>query len=152
MQPLFHNPQPMKPELVFVYGSLQTGLGNNRVMGNSQFLGYARMIAADNSDSFTMRAYSPSFPAIYRDEKYNSKTWIDGQLFKIKCSQVMEAVDCLESNPHWYRREKQKVRLDNGHTTEAWVYVMQGEERGPIVKGGNWNQYRIKRGGNFYVT
>lgn len=134
--------KPITHQLVFVYGSLMNGFGNHRILACQKFVGNARIESDDNGKSFTMHAYTHSFPAIYEDETMRQKSSIDGEVYKVDVETFVD-LDCLESHPYWYVREQVQVRLDDGHTVDAWVYVMRHDKvQGEEIKNGSWRSYR----------
>lgn len=84
------------PVLLFVYGTLMTGYGNNRVLGDSRCLGRAHTAGAD----FSM--LNGGVPFVRR--AIHDGTRIAGEVFVVTSAAVLDAVDRLEGHPEWYCR------------------------------------------------
>lgn len=101
-----------KTELVFVYGSLKRGFGNNGVIANQQFVG-----EAVTEDSVWSMVSLGGFPGVINGNKK-----ISGEVWSVN-ERGMRGLDALEGNGHFYTREV--VNTDHG---PAWMYVLPSEE------------------------
>jgi gamma-glutamylcyclotransferase (GGCT)/AIG2-like uncharacterized protein YtfP len=109
--------------LVFVYGSLKKGFGNHHRLEGAAFLGETRTKAR----SFRMESFG-AFPAVYKvPTKAGGPAYsIEGELYEVN-DKILEGLDRLESNGHFYRREL--VKLANGK--EAWMYICLHQKASP---------------------
>lgn len=101
----------MSKQLLFVYGTLKRGFGNNILLRDAEFVGEAMTL----DDNFGM-ATNGSFPAVYRNPLAKAK--VTGELYRVTPAQL-RVVDELENHPDWYVREP--VQTTGG---EAWMYFM----------------------------
>lgn len=100
---------------VFVYGTLKKGHGNNRVLGNSTFLGEAITCA----DGFFMYT-NGGFPYVLR----NGSFFIKGELYEVTSDEVLRGLDRLEGYPSHYDRILITAKLvDSKDCLECEVYV-----------------------------
>ena len=100
--------------LVFVYGTLQTGQYNNYLLRTSQCL--------DEGEAEGLTLYSMGgFPAAVRSAE-NDHTVV-GELWQVD-DDVLDILDQLEGHPNWYERQLWNVRVETGDLLEAWVYLM----------------------------
>ncbi len=108
-----------RKNFVFVYGSLRKGLHNHGLLDTcgSEFVDQAKTI----DSTFTMTAYSSSFPAVYD----GGTERIFGELYEVSDECVMH-LDGLEGHPNWYKREERKFDTKENGIMTAWIYVMQG--------------------------
>lgn len=104
--------------LMFVYGTLKRGYGNNaRCLSSSKFLGEA--VTAE--PFYEMQNYG--FPILFEG---NFKA--SGEIFAAS-PEDLKMCDRLEGHPGMYCREKRQFVMGN-ETVTAWVYLWQGEEDG----------------------
>lgn len=100
-----------KPMLFMVYGTLMQGRGNNRLFGDSKFLG-----TCVTKEKYTM--YVSGIPFVDPDEP---TCQIKGEVFEVTDEEVLDRVDRLEGHPTMYQRRLTTVILD-GKEIEAWLY------------------------------
>ncbi len=97
---------------LFVYGTLKRGLGNNRLLVHTDFLGVATSI-----DRFNI--YDCGFPCA----EFNP----DGKHLKGEIYDLTEHdfyfTDMLESNGSLYQREIREFDL-HGEIVKAWIYII----------------------------
>jgi len=122
---------------VFVYGSLLSGLHNHGCLDGATFLGAARTL----SGTWTMRDLG-AFPALSHDDKGGS---VLGEAYEVD-GEVMARLDRLEGFPRFYTRSLVRVAL-RGRCIDAWVYHIEGRERGPVVPKNDWRTYLADREG-----
>lgn len=110
------NSTPVRPHRVFVYGSLLAGLGNHRVLTGHD----ARMVAHGTTAAarFTMFDLG-SFPGCVE----SGSTAVRGEVYDINDA-GMASLDQLEGYPTFYDRARVAIRLADGTTTFAWVYLL----------------------------
>lgn len=97
---------------IFVYGSLKTGYGNNRLLESSEYCGQSITSSAD----FKMISLS-SFPGVIHTE---NGFHIFGELYRVN-DKTLQSLDRLESNGSFYKRELVKLKE---FEEDAWMYVL----------------------------
>ncbi len=102
----------MSKQLLFVYGTLKRGFGNNLLLRNAEFVGEATTI---ESDAFIMLT-NGRFPAVYRKDQCGDA--VSGELYRVT-PEELRRVDELEGHPCWYVR--QEVETTGG---KAWMYFL----------------------------
>lgn len=115
---------------VFVYGSLMTGFGNNRMLRDSMCLGEGK-----TKPEFSMVSLG-EFPAVLDNKGFTS---IKGEVYRVS-KEVLEDLDRLEGVPSFYKRIK--ISLKGG--MEVWMYVLNPENYTkdlPIITSGDWRAY-----------
>jgi gamma-glutamylaminecyclotransferase len=118
---------------VFVYGSLQRGEANHRMMADARFI--ARAHTRPAFDLFDLG----SFPAMAT----NGRTAISGELYDLD-DQVLERLDVFEGCPRLYQREF--VALADGTHAEAYVMLRRVVGHAPRIAHGSWLRWRKGRG------
>lgn len=125
-------PASPAPHLVFVYGTLKRGHGNNRLLkqGNATYLG----------DAYTARhfiMYDGGFPRVAeiaeipRDPVgFRSGGHITGELWSCD-SATLAHLDSLEGTPTFYRRQDVVVMLGNTPVV-AGMYIIQNPNGMPM--------------------
>ena len=101
--------------LVFVYGTLRKGYGNNALLTGCDCLG----VFETTEKSFKM--FTGSFPIVTP----TGAGAIRGELYEIS-DRVFRNLDMLEGYPRFYDRKKVRVK-DEENTTEAWMYIHHEE-------------------------
>ena len=115
--------KPAEPSMnyVFVYGSLKSGFGNNRLLSDSRLIGEAITLDED----YHMISLG-GFPGVI----YGTKR-IKGEVYQVN-NEVFESLDRLEGNGHFYKRElTETILLDNpngGKNHVAWIYVLVNQK------------------------
>lgn len=117
--------------LVFVYGSLMFGFGNNWLLRNSKFVGVAK-----TASKFTLISLGP-FPALLRD----GRTSVTGEVYEVN-DKTLQRLDHLEGHPTFYCREYIDTTVGN-----VYAYLLQNADRHcGIVVSGDWRQFNANRG------
>ena len=116
---------------LFVYGTLQSGEGNHRLLRAARMLGKRRTEAR-----YTLLSLG-AFPAMLG----GGTTSVVGELYDVDDS-TLAAVDRLEGHPHLYRR--QRVHLLGGEAAEGYLLTAGRRGRRPIIEGGDWRRYRCE--------
>lgn len=100
-------------ELIFVYGTLKRGFGNNRIIADQKYIGHGITQIAN------WQMYSlGGFPGVTRGSKA-----ITGELWEVDEASFARC-DTLEGHPYFYRREQVNVLVgDEEHV--AWMYIYQ---------------------------
>lgn len=113
-------------ELVFVYGSLKNGFGNNCVLQRTNSILVGPAVTEERI--YSMISFG-SFPGVYRaNDQCESPYRIQGEVYAVN-NNGMKNLDMLESNGSFYQREVTKVRLDDKTTVDAWMYLLLVEDR-----------------------
>lgn len=106
---------------IFVYDSLQTGLENNSIIGNSQFLGKAKIDGfllydvSDHPGIIPVKTTPDGMPSVVFGE-----VWRIDEETEIKCD-VFKNYDSVNT---MYSKETHQVTLiDTNEVIEACVYV-----------------------------
>ena len=117
-------------DLVFVYGSLLSGLHNHTVIDGAHKLGDT-LIAG-----MTMVSLG-SYPALLPRA---SEMTIVGEVYEVASDDMAQRLDWLEGYPEFYNRKQ--VSTEYG---KAWVYYIKSEPHrysgAPVVSNGNWRDY-----------
>jgi len=109
----------MKSELVFVYGTLKSGHGNNRILkwGDAVLLG-------DYVTEYPYPMFVSGLP--YLMERRGEGKHVIGEVWACDWHTVAD-MDRLEGHPSFYRRKAIVVRnINNERRNNAWVYFYQG--------------------------
>ncbi|SEQ47964.1 gamma-glutamylaminecyclotransferase [Ectothiorhodospira magna] len=111
----------MKPDLVFVYGTLKRGHGNHRVMQRAagEFIGEAITVER--------------FPLVvdglpYLLDSSGEGHHVIGELYRVSDDAGWSYLDRLEGHPTFYRRRVISCEVD-GVVMDAWVYFLQAPDR-----------------------
>ena len=118
----------MKTRLLFVYGTLMQGFGNNRLLEGQTLIGQG-----ETENKFTM--YARGIPFVNENE---STSKIKGELYEVQ-EDRFRRLDGLEGHPTWYERKLTNV-IVNEKEYEAWLYF-NNHEKGHLVENGNYRDY-----------
>ena len=116
---------------IFVYGTLQSNCGNNRLLTDSTLLG-----SAETVEEYHM-SVSGSIPFV---NKNIHTTKIKGEVWEVKDIDAFQRIDSLESHPEWYRREVINVKL-NGKIIKAWIYFNDETTHKYCIPDGDYKKY-----------
>ena len=128
--------------LIFVYGTLMTGFGNNYIISEANLIDN---IARTNTPEFDLIDFG-GFPALIR--KCEDGFFVEGELWNVSSSLIMERLDNLEGHPNFYRRQSITIYSyleGSGELiTEVLAYIIDNpsEYNLPVVSNHN---NRIKR-------
>jgi gamma-glutamylaminecyclotransferase len=113
------------PHLMFVYGTLQKGHSNNRVMIGNSGLEATLLGSATTMPKFYMTGGGfprVGFPASTRALDYLGQ--VRGEVWCVNDS-ALKACDRLEGHPRFYCREVVPVTLDKDRTRlRPWMYLI----------------------------
>ena len=115
--------------LLFAYGTLMSGYGNNYYLRNQKFIGNGT-----TNEKYTM--YASGIPFINEEEKTSQ---IHGELWEVDIK-ALPYIDALEGHPDWYQRKQVLVTV-NGNEYTAWLYF-NNSNGGTKVLDGNYRNYR----------
>jgi len=98
---------------VGVYGTLKQGRGNHGLLSHVD----------KHSDAWLEgkhRLYENGIPYVVEDNTgdYNIKL----EIYKID-EATLQNLDWLEGHPEFYERKEKEIKLDDGSTETAWVYI-----------------------------
>lgn len=114
----------MNKELLFVYGTLKRGHGNNRLLFGQKYMGKA-------ITEYPYIMEKRGIPFVYganrawRGEELVNGSNIHGEIYQVD-PHALADIDGLEGHPRWYRRKLIPVELFAEVTTRihAWLYFM----------------------------
>ena len=104
---------------VFVYGTLKQGYGNNYLMEGATFVGHGQTVGK-------YRLLNSGFPVLWPrahrpgDDRRNAH--VRGEVYKVN-DETLARLDRLEGEGHMYHRRQRLVRLDDGRTVKAHMYI-----------------------------
>ena len=116
------------PAVVFVYGTLLSGLPNHAVLGHATYLGRARTTAR-----YTLVDMG-AFPALVDGGKCS----IVGELYELDPG-TLELIDEYEDHPSYYRRSS--VRLEDGRDVCAYFLPPKLALGSPPIPSGDWRAH-----------
>lgn len=94
--------------LVFVYGTLQRGHENYRILAeNSKYLGIGHTVLK----SFSMHDTLNGFPMVFQENTPEFQGFIRGEVWAVS-PDTLAQIDRLEDNGGYYKRQKTFVCLD----------------------------------------
>lgn len=128
--------------MVAVYGSLLSGLGNHGFLsgGSSILVGEGRAFGLD------LYPYAgTAFPAACLAEEDRS---IKVEVYNVD-GRTMANLDMLEGFPAFYNRRITTVLLEDGSKVQAWVYFLKevsASRDGELkrIEHGDWRRYRTE--------
>jgi gamma-glutamylaminecyclotransferase len=116
---------------VFVYGTLKSGHGNNRLLRTAELVGSA---ITEEAYGF----YRSGIPFMHETPlEGHEAVRVSGEMYDVDAT-TLKALDGLEGHPRWYRRKVITVIDRRGQGSAAYAYFMQGEPAGhcyPITSG-----------------
>lgn len=113
---------------LFVYGTLKTGHGNNRLVADGEFLGDA----ITESPFVLFNCGFPMMVAFTEDAIKFPLLPVMGEVWKINDDQLRR-VDALEGHPNWYNRQPISVLLNDG-VEHVHTYIMPEWVNRPLCK------------------
>ena len=117
---------------VFVYGTLMSGFGNNRLLKDSMFIEHA-----STEDEYIL-VLSGLIPFLMDNV---SDCYVVGEVYKIN-DKTLKKLDDLEGHPNWYERRIINVVSDVGDRLKAWAYFMPEKLEGAeVIELGDYRAY-----------
>lgn len=115
--------------LVFVYGTLLSGEGNNlRFLQNPE----SKLIGKCAVAGFIMHNLG-AYPACVQTVERNRK--IFGEIWEVSADKLHD-LDLLEGHPHFYER----ILIDTNYG-DAWIYINNKAVGYPEIESGNWKEH-----------
>jgi gamma-glutamylaminecyclotransferase len=110
----------MKPDLVFVYGTLKRGCGNHYTLQRADGMFVNRAVTAER------------YPLVVDGLPYlldvrGSGHRVHGELYRVEDAVGWRILDHLEGHPRFYRRRVLTCEVIGGDPVEAWTYFLQGD-------------------------
>lgn len=116
---------------VFVYGTLQQGFYNHRVLRP-----FGKLIGRGRIKGFKLLNIG-HFPAVVK----SGAGEVQGELYELhQVEAALRQLDRLEGHPRLYRRQRETVWLCSERQVEAWVYIWQGEANYPVIRSGDYRR------------
>jgi len=125
--------QLKEKEYFFVYGTLMSEFGNNRLLENSELIGNAI-----TKNKYTMKG--SGIPYVFENEELDN---IIGELYLVNKKDIFN-LDRLEGDPEWYCRKEITVICNDTEYT-AWIYFMQSKYNKNnlnIIKNGDYRYFK----------
>lgn len=120
-------------KLIFVYGTLMEGFGNNGLLARSEFV-----TEAVTQPVFTMISLG-GFPGVLA----GGDTAIKGEVFLVTSIETLNNLDRLEGHPSWYCRTPITVQTPDGGELSVETYIyLNGDRDNRVVESGSWREYR----------
>lgn len=114
--------------LLFVYGTLKRGYGNNRLLATAEF------VAEDWAPGKLYGGYVPVVAPLNAEEPVAH--WVNGEVFLVDI-ETLRRCDQLEGHPHGYLRTL--VTLRSG--TKAFIYYWpHSVDKRDLVESGVWQR------------
>ena len=137
-----------KPTSLFVYGTLQRGCGNHRLLeGCFQRVTPARFLTR-------ARLYDSGFPIMAVDPANSQAEAVEivGELYEGVTPEAVSRCDGLEGHPNWYIRAAVPIRAlpcgeAAGRVVPAWTYFMPFKRvhSSEIIPGHDWAAFNRPR-------
>lgn len=113
-------------ELVFVYGTLKSGYGNNRILAESSEL----VSVGVTEEQFSLRdcGFPYMTPKDMVSLAWNVEAPVRGEIWKVKDQRTMDRLDQLEGEGSHYHRQHIEVRNDVGEKLRVQTYLQLNPE------------------------
>lgn len=132
----------MKTPYLFVYGTLMSGYGNNRLLQRSAFVGRAK-----TATPMLMTSSTGYVPRVFDDAKHPAAVRVSGEVWKVS-RHSWPSIDMLEGyrgpGPgNNYDRVLTCVVMDDGWELEAYIYLGGDYGRDSrVVESGDFRECR----------
>jgi len=124
--------------LVFVYGSLLSGLGNHDQISDGELVGTGTI------DGEYKMINLGAFPAVYRAAGGGP---VVGEVYAVSDA-TRRRLDRLEGNGRFYTREQVAANVPTGTTATVWVYLINNNRHfadASRVENNDWRTDRCVR-------
>lgn len=102
----------IRPNLLFVYGTLRKGFGNHYFLQGAAEKG--------NGEIEGILYASGMLPMIAE-----GKGVVKGEVYEIPTSEMWYDLDALEGHPTWYVRQVVEAIMEDGTSQAVWAYFMR---------------------------
>jgi gamma-glutamylcyclotransferase (GGCT)/AIG2-like uncharacterized protein YtfP len=117
---------------VFVYGTLMSGFGNNRLLKGSALIDHA------STEEEYVLVSNGIIPFLMDDVQ---DSYIVGEVYEVD-EKTLKNLDDLEGHPNWYERRIINVVSDIGDRLKAWAYFMPTKPIGAeVIESGDYRSY-----------
>jgi gamma-glutamylcyclotransferase (GGCT)/AIG2-like uncharacterized protein YtfP len=107
-----HRDMVKRKDLVFVYGTLMCGMGNNAILRNSTF--YSTAVTVDK-----MAMVSSGIPFVSDKRMVNR---VLGEVWEPVSAETWARLDALEGHPNFYTRRRTVVKTEDDGEYLVWMY------------------------------
>jgi gamma-glutamylcyclotransferase (GGCT)/AIG2-like uncharacterized protein YtfP len=114
--------------LLFVYGTLKRGYGNNRLLYGAEFIG----------EGITKKSYHLHNCGFPKAVPSITGLPVKGEVFRVEPSHITRC-DMLEGHPDWYTR-REIIANVNGEDVPVMIYEMDTPSQSPLCNT-NSNEY-----------
>lgn len=118
----------VREHIVFVYGTLLSGLGNHHYLDGAHYFGEAETV-----ESYRMTA--GGIPYVSRRDPICP---VKGELYIVN-DETLAKLDRLEGHPRFYKREVIHIRIGKGHIL-AWCYLNERSAGHHVVEDGDYRR------------
>jgi gamma-glutamylaminecyclotransferase len=115
--------------LLFVYGSLKSGLSNHR-----RLAGAACLDGRASAEGYGLVRYVAGYPALVEAPGRTAQ----GEVYVVQ-TDVLEELDEFEECPSVYTRKAISVKLSDGSTREVFAYLAAQPEEAEPHSGDTWH-------------
>lgn len=133
----------MSKRMLFVYGTLKKGYGNNRLLQRPD----CRFVAEATTDRPYLLMNFGRFPGMYQEGAKKETPKVRGELWEVSDEAIVRC-DYLEGHPTMYRRTPIKVTAHVGledKEVDCETYFYQGGIHGIECSSGHWeNAFRSR--------
>ena len=106
--------------LLAVYGTLKSSENNNILLKKAELIRCGK-----TQHKYPMEG--GAYPIAYNN--VGSGHQLEIEVYQLTDNKTKESVDNLEGHPHWYKREKVNVILENGERLNVWMYLQPKEHQ-----------------------
>jgi gamma-glutamylaminecyclotransferase len=126
---------------VFVYGTLMSGMPNNRLLATAKLIGPDKI----GSEGLAMVSLG-RFPGLVESDIHDGDETkvITGEVWEVD-DETLANLDRLEGAPDFYHRAE--VCLASGGTAEAYILDEKYGRAQPVIDSGDWREHVKQRSG-----
>lgn len=120
-----------EPMLMGVYGTLRKGFSNHRYLEGAKYIGTGKTV-----EKFVLQQHG--IPYVSR-KKVGLPPWkgtnVTIEVYEVTSPWQLDNIDGLEGHPRWYCREPIEIKMENGETLKAEVYLNEGSNAPENLSG-----------------
>ena len=124
---------PEHEHVLFVYGSLMSGLVHQEQIEGGEFLG-----TGCTDEGFTLYDLG-MYPAMVAT---NERSKVRGELYRVSAP-LIQALDAFEEHPNVYRR--QPVPVGGFQRVQAYIYAASLPKKAARIEEGDWRAHLRRR-------